>query len=71
MVTRRVIDLFSGTGCHTSNGDDDGTSAIASMPSDGLERSAVPRELSEAILDAVEAAYRDPPPTQARLGVDQ
>lgn len=42
-----------GADCHASNTDDDGYSAIQSMPSDYDERSAMPRELSESILRAV------------------
>lgn len=43
-----------GESCHKSNTETDGTSAIASMPTDVAERARVPRELSEAILRAVE-----------------
>ncbi|ERJ06618.1 Site-specific DNA methylase protein [Halorhabdus tiamatea SARL4B] len=43
-----------GADCHNSNTEDDGYSAIASMPSGYGERAAVPYGLSEAILDAVE-----------------
>jgi len=39
---------------HTSNTEDDGTSAIQSMPSNGLQCAAVPFGLSESILQAVE-----------------
>lgn len=42
-----------GGDCHTSNTDDDGYSAIQSMPSDYDQRSQMPRELSESILRAV------------------
>jgi hypothetical protein len=46
-----------GDGCHDSNTEDDGTSAIASMRDmDHAERAKVPYELSAAIRDAVEAA---------------
>lgn len=44
----------AGGDCHTSNTEDDGTAATASMPDDYAERAAVPYELSQAILDAVE-----------------
>jgi hypothetical protein len=43
-----------GQDCHVSNTEDDGSGALASMPRDHAERSKVPRELSEAILEAVE-----------------
>ena len=44
-----------GDPCHTSNTENDGTCAIASMDrSDHAARSKVPYELSKAILDAVE-----------------
>lgn len=56
-----------GASCHTSNNDDDGTSAIQSMPSDKGERALFPRELSEAILAAVENALENPPPEQSTL----
>jgi hypothetical protein len=42
--------------CHNNNTDDDGYSAIQSMPSDTAERAKVPRELSTAIRDACEHA---------------
>jgi hypothetical protein len=35
---------------------------------DSAERAKVPRELSDAILEAVEEAYANPPPEQAVLG---
>lgn len=44
----------AGDDCHDTNTEDDGTSAVASMPSDHGERSKVPYGLSKAILDAVE-----------------
>lgn len=47
-----------GEDCHVSNGEDDGTSAIASMPTDYGERSAVPHTLSVAIRDACEEDRR-------------
>jgi len=59
-----------GANCHNSNTEDDGTSAIQSMPSDTGERSLFPRELSEAIRDAVEKAIENPPPEQTRLVAD-
>lgn len=43
-----------GADCHESNTEDDGTPATASMPDDYPERAAVPIELSESILNAVE-----------------
>ena len=56
-----------GANCHVSNTEDDGTSAVRSMPSDTDERSLFPRELSEAIRDAVETAIETPQPTQSEL----
>lgn len=53
--------------CHTSNTEDDGTSAVQSMPSGTGERSLFPRELSEAILGAVETALETPQPQQQTL----
>ena len=58
-----------GADCHAGNTDDDGTSAIQSMPSDTGERSLFPRELSEEILSAVEDAVENPPPKQTTLTV--
>jgi len=50
-----------GMDCHVSNSEDDGTSAIASMGDRGhAERSLVPYELSDSILEAVEDAYNNP-----------
>lgn len=43
-----------GADCHASNTEDDGHSAIQSMPPDRGERAKVPYELSEEILKAVE-----------------
>lgn len=43
-------------GCHKSNTEDDGYSAIQSMPSDSGERAKVPYALSEAIREATDAA---------------
>jgi hypothetical protein len=45
-----------GADCHNRNTEDDGTSAVQSMPSDTGERSLFPRKLSEEILSAVETA---------------
>ena len=56
-----------GAPCHASNTEDDGTSAVQSMPSDTGERSLFPRELSEAIREAVETAEENPPPQQTTL----
>lgn len=57
---------------HTSNPrevntfrDESRTRAVDS--SNSAERAKVPRELSESILEAVEAAYENPPPEQATL----
>lgn len=46
----------SGQPCHSANTEDDGYSAIQSMPSDGGDRAKVPDDLSAAIRDACEAA---------------
>lgn len=46
-----------GADCHVRNTEDDGTAAIASMPSDVAERRKVPRELSAAILRACEGRH--------------
>jgi hypothetical protein len=56
-----------GAHCHASNTEDDGTSAIQSMPSDTGMRSLFPRELSDAIREAVETAEENPPPQQTTL----
>lgn len=53
--------------CHTSNTDDDGTSAVDSMPGDTAERSLFPRELSEAIREAVDTAIDGPTTEQSDL----
>jgi len=60
----------SGEGsCHNNNNtEDDGYSAIQSMPSDGAERAKVPYELSAAIRDACEAALDGEAAEQATLG---
>ncbi|MFT4921062.1 MAG: hypothetical protein ACI8XM_000255 [Haloarculaceae archaeon] len=58
-----------GADCHSANTDDDGTSAVQSMPSGTGERSLFPRELSEEILGAVETAIENPPPKQTTLTV--
>jgi len=58
-----------GGNCHTSNTEHDGRSAVQPMPSDTGERSLFPRELSEAIRDAVEKAIENPPPTQSELPI--
>jgi len=58
----------SGASCHTSNGADDGTSAVQSMPSDTGVRSKVPAELSAAIRDACEAALDGDVAEQTTLG---
>lgn len=57
----------AGADCHEANGDDDGTSAIASMPADYSERSKVPYELSKAIREAVDDAFAAPTYEQATL----
>lgn len=60
----------AGEDCHRRNLDDDGTSAVGSMPNDYAERSAVPYELSKSILDAVDSAGdRDSHPTLAGMGL--
>jgi hypothetical protein len=46
----------SGADCHSSNTEDDGTSAVCSMPNDTADRSKVPYELSDAIREACERA---------------
>jgi len=56
-----------GGDCHTTNTEDDGSSAIDPMPADHGERAKVPSELSRAILDAVEAADQRPTPEQQTL----
>jgi len=56
-----------GAGCHAGNTEDDGTSAVQSMPSDTGQRSLFPRKLSEEILAAVEKAIENPPPEQSTL----
>jgi len=56
-----------GGNCHASNTEDDGTSAVQSMPSDTGERSLFPRELSEAIREAVENGLENPQPEQSTL----
>lgn len=43
--------------CHVTNTEDDGYSAIQSMPSDTGERAKIPYALSESILEACEAAF--------------
>jgi len=58
----------SGEGsCHNNNTEDDGYSAVQSMPSDGAERAKVPYELSAAIRDACEAALDGEVAEQATL----
>jgi len=50
----RTCNTGAGGGCHVRNAANDGTATTASMPRDPAKRSAVPYELSEAILRAVE-----------------
>lgn len=56
-----------GAPCHASNTEDDGHSAIQSMPSDTGERAKMPYGLSESIREAVDRAYQSPPPEQSSL----
>lgn len=57
-----------GGDCHASNSKDDGTEAVASMPSDRGVRSLVPSELSEEILTAVEGRSRQTTLTGGAVG---
>lgn len=57
----------SDDGCHKSNTDSDGYSAIQSMPSDSGVRAKIPYPLSEAIRDACERALDGEVPEQAPL----
>jgi site-specific DNA-cytosine methylase len=54
--------------CHSGNVEYDGTSATRVLGDTPAERAKVPRELSEAILEAVKEAYANPPPEQMTLG---
>ena len=64
-----LFEQCSGEGsCHNNNTEDDGYSAVQSMPSDSAERAKVPYELSEAIRDACEAALDGEVAEQATLG---
>lgn len=56
----------TGADCHEPNTEDDGTSAVASMSRDHAERSMVPNDLSEAIREAVEGAFRGEPVVAAQ-----
>lgn len=58
----------AGANCHDSNSEDDGTSAVASMPENQSERSKVPYELSRAIREACEKALDGKSHTQSKLG---
>lgn len=63
-----TFERCSGEGrCHNSNTEDDGYSAVQSMPLDGAERAKVPHELSAAIRDACEAALDGEVAEQATL----
>jgi len=62
-----------GAACHEyntdrANGGDGNLSGLESYTRDPAERAKVPRELSEAILEAVEEAHANPPPEQVTLG---
>jgi len=54
----------AGDNCHASNTEDDGYSAIESMPSDGGVRAKVPYKLSDAIREACAAALNGEVPEQ-------
>ena len=57
----------AGAPCHDHGGIEDDRDNRP-LPRDPAERAKVPRELSEAILEAVEEAYQNPPPEQVTLG---
>jgi len=57
-----------GSRCHDRNTHGGTANTADPYPRDSAERAKVPRELSDAILKAVEEAYRNPPPEQATLG---
>lgn len=57
----------TGANCHNNNTETDGSSAVASMPSDIAERALVPRQLSEAIKSAVDAALNGESAEQTTL----
>jgi hypothetical protein len=61
------LSCSGGDPCHERNTVDDGQ-ACSSMSRDPEERALVPRELSEAICEAVESALLDTPPQQVTLG---
>jgi len=56
----------AGAPCHDHGGIEDDRDNRP-LPRDPAERAKVPRELSEAILEAVEEAYANPPPEQVTL----
>lgn len=56
-----------GSRCHLANVEYDGTSATRVLGDTHAERSKVPRQLSDAIREAVESAHETPPPVQATL----
>lgn len=52
-MTYKRCSSGAGSGCHSRNDADDGSSAVASMPGDVSTRAVVPYELSEEIRQAV------------------